>query len=404
MAAALAESLDPTMTTNSKPSTARAEASRANGRLSRGPTSAEGKERSRRNGCKGGLTGAGIVLPPDAAAAVERREAEFAHDLRPGNAVERELVRQMALGAWRSQELALRSAQHDARTNATRFANWEQDEQLAAVELGRRLGDDPEATVNRLQRTSAGCDWLIGRWTLLDSALSSAEEDRPGCNWTDADLALALNLLGRPADLRHLDHWAGRLSSLRAAARSGADQAVAELREIVAEEVAELERQRDEVWEEVEQPILRDWRAGLTMDLGPEGTRLRRYEMAADRLFRSAWTKLERLRKEAGKPLMPRSECGYDHEIAARHVPSAVPPRPPATEPVPSRPVVSESPLLRDPVAPVLDFWVAGPPRPAISSSVLSQDKTNPTQSRSARGAAPLRGGLSPAELLGNIL
>jgi hypothetical protein len=406
MAAALAEPLDAMTMIGSKPSTARSEASRANGRLSKGPTSAEGKQRSRRNGCKDGLTGAGIVLPPDAAAEVERREAGFARDFRPRNAVERELVRQMALGAWRSQELALRSTQHDARTNAARFANWEQDEQLAAVELGRRLGDDPEATVARLQRSTAGCNWLIGRWTLLEGALSTADEGGPGCTWTDADVTLALNLLGRPADLRHLDDWTGRLSSLVAAARAGSDEAVTELREIVAAEIDELERKRDEVWNEVEQPMLQDWHSGQAIDLGPEGTRLRRYEMAADRLFRSAWTKLERLRKEAGKPLMPRSEGEYADEIAARHVPSAAPPPapapPPATEPVPLRPVVSGSPLLGDPAAPVLDFWVAGAPQLGISSNFLSQDKTNPAPGRPARGETPPKAGLPRAELLRN--
>ena len=68
MFAALAEPVDAITTTSSGPSNARAEASRANGRLSHGPTSLEGKARSRQNGCKEGLTGAGIVLPPDAAA------------------------------------------------------------------------------------------------------------------------------------------------------------------------------------------------------------------------------------------------------------------------------------------------------------------------------------------------
>src|SRR3954447_23844808 len=93
----------------------------------------------------------------------------------------------MALGAWRSQELGMRIFQHDARMNATRFANWEQDEQITAAELGRRLADDPEAIVAGLQRSSAGCAWLIGRWTLLGNALSTAEEGGPGCAWTDAD-------------------------------------------------------------------------------------------------------------------------------------------------------------------------------------------------------------------------
>ena len=112
MIAALAEPIDAITTTATGPSTARAEASRANGRRSRGPTSPEGKARSRRNGCKDGLTGEGIVLPPDAAAEVDRREAEFARDFRPRDAVERELVRQMALGSWRSEVLV--QADHPA--------------------------------------------------------------------------------------------------------------------------------------------------------------------------------------------------------------------------------------------------------------------------------------------------
>ena len=76
MIAALAEPTDAVTTnktdTKINHSPARAEASRANGRRSRGPTSVEGKERSRRNSCKDGLTGAGIVLPPDAEAEVGR--------------------------------------------------------------------------------------------------------------------------------------------------------------------------------------------------------------------------------------------------------------------------------------------------------------------------------------------
>ena len=98
--------------------------------------------------------------------------------------------------------------------NAARFANWEQDELLAAAELRQRLADAPEAVVVQLQRSSAGCDWLIGRWTLLGNGLSTAGEGGPRCAWTDADLALALNLLGRSPELRHLDDWTHQLDSL----------------------------------------------------------------------------------------------------------------------------------------------------------------------------------------------
>jgi len=349
--------------------------------MSRWPTSLEGKARSRRNGCKEGLTGAGIVLPPNASAAVERHEAEYVCVFGPRNAVERELVRQMALGAWRGEELAMRIIQHDARMNAARFANWEQDEQLAAAEFGRRLGDDPEGAVIRLQRSSAGCDWLIGRLRLLGNGLSTADEGGPGCTWTDADLALALDLLGRPAELRHLDDWATRLEALRAQARSGSDEGVTELREILAKEVAELDRRREQAWEGVEQPRLQDCCSGLEIDLGPDGTRLRRYEMAADRLFRSAWTKLERLRKERGEPLIHRCESGF----AAVHAPRPDPPAVPLSEPVPPAPA-----RLDDP-PPVLDFWIGGPPRPGISPGSLFQNKTNPTPIRPATGGRAAR-------------
>ena len=155
-----------------------------------------------------------------------------------------------------------------------------------------------------------------------------------------------------------------------------------ELRKIIAEEVAELERQFEETWEGVEQPQLQDWRSGMQIDLGPEGTRLHRYEAAADRLFRSAWTKLERLRKDRDEPLIPHSELRYARHYAARPPapPAAPPPVPvsPAQAPAPSpvRPEsVVPSPSLHDDPPTVLDFWVAGPPRDHSARACPVQDE-----------------------------
>ena len=113
---------------------------------SRGPTTPEGKPRSRENSCKDGLTGKGIVLPPDAAAEVDSPRAGVRPRL-PAQGRRRARAgppdgagRPGGARCWASAII-----QHDARMNAARFANWEQDEQLAAVELGHRLGDDPEA-------------------------------------------------------------------------------------------------------------------------------------------------------------------------------------------------------------------------------------------------------------------
>jgi hypothetical protein len=242
---------------------------------------------------------------------------------------------------------------------------------------------------------------MVGRWGLLGNGLKTAEEGGPACIWTDADLALAVNLLGRPMELRHLDRWPGRLESLRARARAGSAEAVAELRGIIDKEVAALEKRGEETWERLERPRLLHWQAGVEVDLGAEGTRLRRYEAAADRLFRSAWRKLEQLRKERGEPLMPGPDCGFAPapEPAARCAPPAAPPpakTPPAA--TPARPeVVFPGPSLRGaPAAPVLDFSVGGLPRPGMSRGDSSRDKTNPAPGRHARGGR--------VERLGNLI
>jgi hypothetical protein len=200
-----------------------------------------------------------------------------------------------------------------------------------------------------------------------------------------------VDLLGRPKALRHLDDRTGRLESLCEQARSRSAEAVAELRQIIEHEVAKLGARSEETFEEIEQPRLCGWQAGLEIDLGAEGTRLRRYEAAAWRLFRSAWVKLEKLRKARGEPLMPRSD-----EPVARCDPPAAPP-PAKSAPAPARPEAAFPVLsLRGaPSATVLDFSVGGSSRSGNISGRLSRDKTNPAPGRDAKRRL--------AELLGNL-
>ena len=114
---------------------------------------------------------------------------------------------------------------------------------------------------------------MTGRSALLGNGLSTAEEGGPGCTWTDADLALALDLLGLPPALHHLDDRLARVGSLRAEARSGSEGAVAELRELIAGVVAELEERDEEAWVDIERPRLEGSRAGVEIDLKvPKGS------------------------------------------------------------------------------------------------------------------------------------
>ena len=62
---------------------AQAAASRANGALSHGPTSEEGKATSSLNALKTGLTGRAVLLPSDDAALYEAHLAQFREQYQP---------------------------------------------------------------------------------------------------------------------------------------------------------------------------------------------------------------------------------------------------------------------------------------------------------------------------------
>jgi hypothetical protein len=78
-------------------SEARILANQANAQRSSGPKTAEGKERSRANSFKHGMTGEGVVLSHEDAAEVDRRLAAFEDELKPSGEVGRALVRRAAL-------------------------------------------------------------------------------------------------------------------------------------------------------------------------------------------------------------------------------------------------------------------------------------------------------------------
>ena len=157
------------------------------------------------------------------------------------------------------------------------------------------------------------------------------------------------------------------------------------------------------------------WQAGLGIDLGAEGTRLRRYEAAAERLFRSAWRKLEQLRKERGEPLCPGDARGPMPVAAAPARPAARPaparvaepapaPAPPrAAAPAPAKPPVVRP--QRPPGADAVRRSGAGGPRPLdrwaapgaaerpSDRDVRLFDKTNPSPDPAGRPSRGRAGG-----------
>ncbi len=81
---------------------ARAEASRANGAKSRGPRTAEGKARSARNALKHGLSAKKhVLLPDDSRAEFKALEGALLEELRPAGALQTLLVHRLVAAAWR---------------------------------------------------------------------------------------------------------------------------------------------------------------------------------------------------------------------------------------------------------------------------------------------------------------
>ena len=145
-------------------SEARILANRANAARSSGPTSVEGKEKSRRNALKHGLTGAGVVLPEADAAEVERRSAAFAEEMDAAGEVGLALARRAALNSVRMERgadqqtaaLAERVRRAESEFVPPEGVSEDEADRLRA-EAARRAMFDPskEATLARRYEAAA---------------------------------------------------------------------------------------------------------------------------------------------------------------------------------------------------------------------------------------------------------
>ena len=142
-------------------SAAQLRANRNNAARSTGPRTGQGKEISRRNGLKYGLTGAGIVLPHEDEAEVARRFEAIAEVMQPNHDLARQVVGRLALMGLRME----RCAEHEAKATAfkMRRAIAEFDEaRMAEVErLLERLPWEPATSARRLRGMPEGVDALI---------------------------------------------------------------------------------------------------------------------------------------------------------------------------------------------------------------------------------------------------
>jgi hypothetical protein len=151
---------------------------------------------------------------------------------------------------------------------------WEDDRCLEAKRLGAILGSRPEEVVEELRRTPQGCEWLMGRWSML-----ARSADLKG-SWTAEQTRLAFDLLGTPPEFRE-GVKPGDLIDLEGRVIDPADDPAAVARREIAGLMERLEAVSD--LDEVNQALAM---ADLDDENDAELKRIRRYETALYRRLR----------------------------------------------------------------------------------------------------------------------
>jgi hypothetical protein len=337
-------------------SEARILANRKNASKSTGPTTESGKQRSRENSLKHGLSGQGIVIAEGDQAEVERRKTVLLQEMAPISMMGAILVGQMATLSVRME----RGAKQEFAAVASRVRNAASDFDEArherAEELMLGLGENPRGNLRRLLKMPEGVELMIQTWNDLRSDLN--REGKP--LWTAAHLVLAANLLGireedaRTSPIGQLSKgvWGDFANDIEDESED-LDQEVSKARarskllETIDEEIATLE----ELYETLDFETIALDRAEAGprgfFDPSKEASLARRYESEARRGFYKALKEFPKAEAEAAEkgistpsvatplPAPASNTLGSSRETTALAASMPVKPSPAASRPVP---------------------------------------------------------------------
>ena len=269
-----------------------------------------GKEAARRNALKHGLTGAGVVLPGEDEQEVAIRELTLKDQLvDEGDVLGGVLVRQFAIASIRVE----RAFRHESALAAERMRKAPEvfdDERLSQIQA--ILGEielDPVTIRRRLLAVPEGVDALIVRLRALraqtDSTRIIAWDQEEG---KELDQILGnrpgQTPLSRAALLTRgiaLDHWLGldpaEIAELDFQARL--HWAVREVQQIIDAEIQFLQNHRSSLDTTRRDRDRAEAAERQVLDLGKDGTTLRRYAGAAERTMLKVLQELRLARAEA---------------------------------------------------------------------------------------------------------
>jgi hypothetical protein len=175
-------------------SAARLLANRRNALKSTGPKTVEGKQKSRQNAYKHGLTGDGVVLPEEDRTEIQRRFELLNQEQQPSCEASRIFLRRFSFLSVRLEKCE----EFDVSATANRIRHAVEvfdDNRLTEVEeLAARLANQPATVARRLQNSPEGVDWLIRNWGELREDLLNPER----AAWTLNHWTRLEQLLGNP--------------------------------------------------------------------------------------------------------------------------------------------------------------------------------------------------------------
>jgi hypothetical protein len=171
------------------------QASRENGCKGKGPTTQEGKNRSKFNGLKHGLRAEQVVLPGESAAEFKAELKGWADDWRPRGHTAAVLVERGAVASWRLRRCVRAERDLLLREHADGDHDGDRDEaDDGGVDLVRaeaRLDRCDENAAGELRSHPDGIDRLLERWDDIEAAIDQEY------GWGRTDHEVVMTLLGR---------------------------------------------------------------------------------------------------------------------------------------------------------------------------------------------------------------
>ncbi len=279
----------------------RATANRLNALHSTGPITPEGKDHSRRNRLRHGLAAETVVTDDERAALAESLDA-LSELFTPDHIVEADLVRRTAVARVRLRRCeAARESRLDGDTRDA-LRNWDEKRRKRLRRQAQRLRTHPASTLNTLEQSAFGCDWLIHHWQGLDAPLAAG---RP---WTAEQTAQAFLLVGTSTDATETSSpLADRLRLLlnpgddHTAPQGQADRAsLAPLHQFIADRLDRLHALRDELWQTVDGPEREAVRLAALADAGQSRSArsAHRYEREAELSYHRNLKMIMKIRAE----------------------------------------------------------------------------------------------------------